>query len=1030
MVSSLKLNQVLNTTISRISELIRFDHGLIYLLNTRTGEAEVGAVSGEGAGQATDLTLRPGTPAMQLWEQAQAGGVALACSSDRCMMMVPLANRGNMLGCILLARSPGQPFLEMECEIAEQLAGAAAAAVDNARLFSSLSQQQQHTAALYRLMLKVSDAPNRRQLAHVVCQEIQQITGARASALLIHDAEQGRFTGWATSGEWADRREVHSVALAAHGDPFVSNVLALMHQRDTPDLLLIHDVPVQARHMFGGESSITLPLTLAGRIYGLLILKPDSDPAIPDDLRETVNLAVSHCTVALERTELFEQTLAAARQSGMLHSTASEVQASLDPAMVVQTTANGVLLALPIQSCEIYILDSGRKRLRREARAVARGQEAHWAMGPDQVPAEENPIVLEVLHSSGLVASDFSDDVSTVAERSGPTVLLGRLMGSEEALGVVRLTTTLPAEEFVRRHATFCQTLWMHSGGALERSRLYTTTSTQARKLRQRAQQLTDILRLGSLSAADVPLTTLLPHIATGIARSLGFATVQIGELAADRRVPGSRGPRGLVWPGLPGMPSQPLRLDVLDELMAVGQPVHSDFKGVYLDEVKLVRIACNEPEPPPGTPSRQLLLLPLESSSGGTIGYLLAAPRSDLGDPALDNEQLEILRIFAQRVALTIENHLVYSELLTNKGKIESVVLSISDGVVVTDHELNVVITNSLADQLLGMEPGASRALPLRQMLPNEALIAQLEDCLTTGQSTSADVELLLGREQRTYEAVVHRMGSPEVAESLGLVLTLRDVTLERATERAKSDFLSIVSHELRTPLNSVMGFLDIVLMGKTGPLTDIQADFLGTAKQESVALQRLINDVLDYSQLQSRMLRVETVPMDLSSVMTRVVNNSRLRMADDQLRVVNNVPPQILVMGDEVRLEQVFKNLLDNAAKFTDPGGEIRFEATLTDDTVTISVVDTGCGIPPAQVGNVFDRFYQAENNSNRHKRGLGLGLAICKNIVEAHEGEIWIDSTLGVGTTVHVKLQLFHPELYDLDLNTGTASAKARH
>jgi signal transduction histidine kinase len=261
--------------------------------------------------------------------------------------------------------------------------------------------------------------------------------------------------------------------------------------------------------------------------------------------------------------------------------------------------------------------------------------------------------------------------------------------------------------------------------------------------------------------------------------------------------------------------------------------------------------------------------------------------------------------------------------------------------------------------------------------------------------------VELLLGREQRTYEAVVHRMGSPEVAESLGLVLTLRDVTLERATERAKSDFLSIVSHELRTPLNSVMGFLDIVLMGKTGPLTDIQADFLGTAKQESVALQRLINDVLDYSQLQSRMLRV-----------------------------VNQVPPQILVMGDEVRLEQVFKNLLDNAAKFTDPGGEIRFEATLTDDTVTISVVDTGCGIPPAQVGNVFDRFFQAENNSNRHKRGLGLGLAICKNIVEAHEGEIRIESTLGVGTTVSVKLQLFRPELYDLDLNTGTASAKARH
>ena len=97
--------------------------------------------------------------------------------------------------------------------------------------------------------------------------------------------------------------------------------------------------------------------------------------------------------------------------------------------------------------------------------------------------------------------------------------------------------------------------------------------------------------------------------------------------------------------------------------------------------------------------------------------------------------------------------------------------------------------------------------------------------------------------------------------------------------------------------------------------------------------------------------MLRVETVPMDLSSVMTRVVNNTRcLRMAEDELRLVNQVPPQILVMGDEVRLEQVFKNLLDNAAKFTDPGGEIRFDRDGDDETVTISVRITAAAFPRA--------------------------------------------------------------------------------
>jgi signal transduction histidine kinase len=162
----------------------------------------------------------------------------------------------------------------------------------------------------------------------------------------------------------------------------------------------------------------------------------------------------------------------------------------------------------------------------------------------------------------------------------------------------------------------------------------------------------------------------------------------------------------------------------------------------------------------------------------------------------------------------------------------------------------------------------------------------------------------------------------------------------------------------------------------------------------------------------VQSRMLNLILLPMNLSAAITRVVNQAIPRMTEDELRLVNNVPPEILVVGDELRLEQVFKNLLDNAAKFTNSGGEIVFNARLSETTVTIEVKDTGCGIPPAQVEHVFDRFFQAENNSNRRKRGLGLGLAICQNMIEAHSGRIWIESALGVGTSVFVELALFKP------------------
>ena len=358
-----------------------------------------------------------------------------------------------------------------------------------------------------------------------------------------------------------------------------------------------------------------------------------------------------------------------------------------------------------------------------------------------------------------------------------------------------------------------------------------------------------------------------------------------------------------------------------------------------------------------------------------------------------------------------------------------EAAVLSISEGVIVTDAQLNILISNGLADELLGVPPGESVGQSLGRLVvaddpsasSGQALIDLVRDCIATGRSNSMDVDLHIGRDLRTYEAVVHSITATGEAEGdagaangvLGAVLTLRDVTVARATERAKSDFLSVVSHELRTPLNSVLGFLDIILMGKTGALTDLQTDFLSTAKQEAAVLQHLINDLLDYSQITSGMLRMEMAPINLSSVIARVVNQALPRGVQDELTIVNKVPPGLIVMGDEIRLEQVFNNLLDNAAKFTDPGGEIVFDCRKKGDAITISVKDNGCGIPASQLSEVFDRFFQAENNSKRRKRGLGLGLALCKDIIEMQGGSIWIESEVGVGTTVFVELKSFDPQ-----------------
>src|SRR5690348_3133150 len=153
------------------------------------------------------------------------GGPAAACSADRCALNIPLVQRGNALGCIVLTREPNSSFSEAERDTAAQLAETATIAVDNARLFSSRSIQQQQATALYRLMIQVSEATSRRALGPVICAEVAKISNARAVALLINDTEQGRFAGWAASGEWQDSLQIQSVTLPGQGDPFVRNIL-------------------------------------------------------------------------------------------------------------------------------------------------------------------------------------------------------------------------------------------------------------------------------------------------------------------------------------------------------------------------------------------------------------------------------------------------------------------------------------------------------------------------------------------------------------------------------------------------------------------------------------------------------------------------------------------------------------------------------------------------------------------------------------------------------------------------------------
>jgi PAS domain S-box-containing protein len=242
----------------------------------------------------------------------------------------------------------------------------------------------------------------------------------------------------------------------------------------------------------------------------------------------------------------------------------------------------------------------------------------------------------------------------------------------------------------------------------------------------------------------------------------------------------------------------------------------------------------------------------------------------------------------------------------------------------------------------------------------------------------------------------------------AMGRLYAFRDVTRERAADRAKDEFISVVSHELRTPLTSIKGYLDLVLTGDAGDVPLEQREFLDVVAHNTERLVAIVNDLLDLSQLEGDGIALQVVSVDLAALTAQAVQSLRLQLEGKRQQLAVTVPANLPpVSGDSCRLLQVFTNLLSNAVKYTPEGGNIGITARTEDDRVCVEVRDSGIGMTMDEQGRLFTRFYRAKNPAALEVGGTGLGLAITKKLVTLHGGEISVTSTPGAGSTFSVRL-----------------------
>ncbi|MFD1954862.1 sensor histidine kinase [Paenibacillus thailandensis] len=222
---------------------------------------------------------------------------------------------------------------------------------------------------------------------------------------------------------------------------------------------------------------------------------------------------------------------------------------------------------------------------------------------------------------------------------------------------------------------------------------------------------------------------------------------------------------------------------------------------------------------------------------------------------------------------------------------------------------------------------------------------------------------------------------------------------------EKMKDDFISSISHELRTPLTSIKGWSETLKEGEPGDIEELKLG-LSIISRETERLSGLVEDLLDFSKLSARSMELHTETLDLNSPVRETVRQLAVREQQAGVRLVASLGKSpIIVCADANRIKQVVINLIDNAFKYTPSGGSIRISTAVAEQTAVLTVADTGSGIAQEDLPHVTEKFYKASKGHG----GSGLGLAICKEIIELHGGSLSIDSELGAGTIVAVKLPL---------------------
>ena len=362
-----------------------------------------------------------------------------------------------------------------------------------------------------------------------------------------------------------------------------------------------------------------------------------------------------------------------------------------------------------------------------------------------------------------------------------------------------------------------------------------------------------------------------------------------------------------------------------------------------------------------------------------------------------VDDENAELAAAF-NRMAETLRQTI--RDLSSERAKLATVVNTMADGVVVTDAQGDVVLTNQAAETMLRPRPLVRHQTRLMDLLRDHELQSLVESSKESASIRHSEVEMV--GPYRLISAIATPL---PINGARGTLLTLHDLTSTRQLDTTRREFVTNVSHELRSPIASLIALVETL---ENGALDDrnIAVDFIGRIHDEANRMGAIVEELLELSRLESGQAPLRLVPLSLSVMVTDITGEFRLRAERSGVDLDTSLPDSLPhALADETTFRRALVNLVDNAIKFTPVGGQVHMSVAEEEDTIRVEVRDTGEGIPREHLPHIFERFYKVDRS--RRDKGTGLGLAIVKHTVEAHGGRVHAESEEGEGSVFSVSV-----------------------